>query len=87
MSEEMKMDAQQFTYWLQGFSELNDGPPTEAQWQSIRDHLAIVFTKVTPPMVVQAEPFDLGRVRVGTPLRSECATVGDPLAGRAISTC
>ena len=42
------MTTDQFAYWLQGFSELNDGPPTAKQWQSIRDHLALVFTKVTP---------------------------------------
>ena len=42
------MDAQQFTYWLQGFAELNEAPPTPEQWKSIRDHLALVFQKVTP---------------------------------------
>lgn len=42
------MDAQQFAYWLQGFAELNEQPPTPAQWQSIREHLATVFVKVTP---------------------------------------
>lgn len=42
------MDAQQFAYWLQGFAELNEVPPTPEQWQSIRDHLATVFVKVTP---------------------------------------
>lgn len=42
------MDAEQFAYWLQGFVELNDGtPPTAAKWESIREHLATVFTKVT----------------------------------------
>ncbi len=44
------MDAQQFAYWLQGFAELNDTPPTKAQWESIREHLALVFEKVTPPI-------------------------------------
>lgn len=45
------MTAEQFTYWLQGFSELNDGEtPTPAQWSSIQDHLKLVFTKVTPPI-------------------------------------
>ena len=43
------MTAEQFTYWLNGFIELNDGQlPTAKQWQVICDHLTLVFTKVTP---------------------------------------
>jgi hypothetical protein len=42
------MTEQQFAYWLQGFAELNPQPPTAEQWQSIREHLATVFKKVTP---------------------------------------
>lgn len=38
----------QFAYLLQGFAELNEAPPTPEQWKSIREHLALVFTKVTP---------------------------------------
>lgn len=44
------MDAQQFAYWLQGFAELSQTPPTQEQWDSIREHLALVFKKVTPPV-------------------------------------
>jgi len=44
------MDAHQFAYWLQGFAELNEAPPTVEQWQSIREHLETVFVKVTPPV-------------------------------------
>ena len=44
------MTEQQFAYWLQGFAELNAAPPSAEQWQSIRDHLATVFKKVTPPL-------------------------------------
>jgi hypothetical protein len=44
------MDALQFAYWLQGFAELNGAPPTEEQWTAIRDHLGLVFNKVTPPL-------------------------------------
>lgn len=44
------MTAEQFAYWLQGYAELNDAPPTAEQWQAVRDHLATVFTKVTPLM-------------------------------------
>jgi hypothetical protein len=42
------MTAEQFAYWLQGYAELNDAPPSTEQWQMIREHLALVFTKVTP---------------------------------------
>lgn len=42
------MTADQFAYWLQGFTELHGEPPTAEQWQAIKDHLALVFTKVTP---------------------------------------
>lgn len=43
------MDAQQFAYWLQGYAELSgDEPPTVRQWKAIRDHLNLVFLKVTP---------------------------------------
>ena len=44
------MTAEQFAYWLQGFGELNDGVPSEAQWASIKEHLAQVFVKKTPPV-------------------------------------
>lgn len=44
------MTSEQFAYWLQGFSELNPGQPSEEQWQAIREHLATVFDKVTPPL-------------------------------------
>lgn len=51
------MTAEQFAYWLQGFSELNPGQPSEEQWQAIRDHLATVFDKVTPIRVIgQRDP-------------------------------
>lgn len=38
-----------FCHWLWGFCELHGAPPTEAQWSSIKEHLALVFTKVTKP--------------------------------------
>lgn len=45
------MTAEQFAYWMQGFAELSgDEPPTAAQWKSMREHLATVFSKVTPPL-------------------------------------
>lgn len=48
------MTSEQFAYWMQGFVELNGATPTDEQWQSIKEHLATVFVKVTPP--VQASP-------------------------------
>lgn len=50
------MTPEQFCYWLQGFSELQSPSitaPTVEQWQMIREHLATVFNKVTPPMLTQ----------------------------------
>lgn len=45
------MTPEQFTYWLQGFVELNEGKkPSDAQWKSIKEHIAEVFHKVTPPV-------------------------------------
>lgn len=44
------MNANEFAYWLQGFSELSEARPTPEQWKSIREHLALVFQKVTPPL-------------------------------------
>ena len=43
------MTPEQFAYWLQGFVELNGGNlPSDAQWQSIKDHLQSLFHKMTP---------------------------------------
>jgi hypothetical protein len=53
------MTTEQFAYWLQGYAELNEAPPSAEQWQAIRDHLALVFVKVTPPMPSEASsPID-----------------------------
>lgn len=43
------MTSEQFTYWLQGFFEIsNQHTLDENQVKIIRDHLDLVFTKVTP---------------------------------------
>lgn len=57
------MTEQQFAYWLQGFAELNPNAPTQEQWQSIRDHLATVFQKVTPPVTLTPASGEYRRVR------------------------
>lgn len=46
------MDAQQFTFWLHGFFEISDSKTlNETQVQIIKDHLDLVFDKVTPKRV------------------------------------
>lgn len=72
------MTAEQFAYWMQGFAELNAAPPTAEQWQSIRDHLALVFEKKTPPIdwsrVSPAVPYGPGVLPARImPLRTECS--------------
>lgn len=43
------MNEREFCYWLQGLFEVADPKSlTEAQTAMIRDHLKLVFTKVTP---------------------------------------
>lgn len=43
------MTPEQFVYWLQGFLELSESPAlSETQTQIVKDHLNLVFTKVTP---------------------------------------
>lgn len=42
------MTPERFVFWLNGFAELTPEPPTPEQWKSIKEHLALVFTKVTP---------------------------------------
>lgn len=45
------MDALNFAYWLNGFSEIHGKPPTKEQWLIIQDHLKLVFNKVTPDRI------------------------------------
>ena len=41
------MNERDFVYWLKGFIELTgDSSPNFEQWQMIKDHLALVMTKV-----------------------------------------
>jgi len=43
------MSPEQFTFWLNGFFEISDtNNLSEKQVQIIRDHLNLVFNKVTP---------------------------------------
>jgi len=43
------MTPENFTYWLQGFFEISESKMLSSkQTQIIKDHLALVFNKVTP---------------------------------------
>ena len=71
------MTSEQFAYWLQGYAEICDTAPNDAQWQIIKDHLALTFHKMTPMRAIPnlighpvAWPAD--RVKTSTPLRAEC---------------
>lgn len=39
-----------FCLWLRGYVELDGAHPTPEQWECIKQHLDLVFTKVTPPL-------------------------------------
>ena len=57
------MESKDFCYWLQGFIETADPKSIdEKQTQIIKDHLKLVFTKVTPefPPAVIPKDFDTG---------------------------
>jgi hypothetical protein len=63
------MTPEQFCYWLQGFGELGTEPPTPEQWQSIKEHLATAFRKVTPPGPGQLVP-NVDWQRAGLPYQA-----------------
>lgn len=55
------MTPQEFCYWLQGYFELSPTVPlcglTQEQAKVVRDHLQLVFQKVTPtPAVAPLSP-------------------------------
>lgn len=50
------MTPEQFCFWLHGFFELTGRDDlSEAQVKMVREHLDLVFTKVTPPLQKKAE--------------------------------
>jgi len=50
------MTERDFAYWLNGFVEMNGGAmPSATQWKAIQEHLALVFKKVTPPVVEETK--------------------------------
>lgn len=43
------MTPEQFTYWLQGFVEMNpEAMLTHTQWEILKDHLKLTMNKQTP---------------------------------------
>ena len=86
------MEALQFAYWLQGFAELHQEPPTPEQWKSIREHLQLVFKKVTPPVGIPHIPTivpDFQRALQERPLIATCSATGggDGINSGAGGTC
>lgn len=86
------MNAHDFTYWLQGFAELQSDPPTAEQWQAIKDHLALVFNKVTPqrgPGLAGWPPRQIGQPYIGSPLipAIQQPNTGTPIPERVTCTC
>lgn len=79
------MTAEQFAYWLRGFTELTaDLPsPSPAQWKAIQEHLATVFVKVTPPVMVPQTPLVPG---IATP-RLEDYLRKFPMTHTPVITC
>ncbi len=43
------MTSGRFCDWLQGYVELQGELPTQEQWEMIKEHLALVYNKVTSP--------------------------------------
>lgn len=57
------MNSADFTYWLQGFVELQESDSiSDKQWLVIKDHLKLVFDKKTPNRSLELTPvFDIKR--------------------------
>lgn len=51
------MNSEQFVFWLQGFFELTDSNNLSPnQVKMIKEHLGLVFNKVTPPLEKSQTP-------------------------------
>ena len=62
------MDSKNFAYWLKGYFEISDSKKLdEKQVQIIKDHLELVFNKVTPN---RNEEVDLNKIDTKTLLFS-----------------
>lgn len=64
------MTTEQFAYWLKGFMEINRPTSIDAmQTQIIKDHLDLVFDKVTPDRSNEINKIDLSDVKKPRPIR------------------
>jgi len=58
--EESKMTPEQFCYWLQGYMEMSEAEKLdEKQVKIMKDHLALVFMKVTPDYTTTTTSSDI----------------------------
>lgn len=72
------MEPISYCYWLQGYVELCGERPTPEQWASIKEHLALVFTKVTKPGPGEVVGVDeMGRLYPPHELPKYCIPAGD----------
>jgi hypothetical protein len=56
------MSPEQFTFWLQGFFELTDSNKLSSnQVKMIKEHLGLVFNKVTPPLEQKPKPSEFDK--------------------------
>lgn len=77
------MTSEQFAYWLQGFVELHGSEPTAEQWKQIKDHLQLVFVKVTPSVVVTG-PVTTQEDRPGKSLEDALREIGRTGTGQPL---
>lgn len=87
------MNFERFAYWLQGYVEVTGGEyPTPEQWEIVKDHLSLVFNKVTPVRDVQGRLPDQTREVVQPPAKAldkaapKVAVQKDPSPAKAIPT-
>lgn len=62
------MEAKDFCYWLQGYLEMSSVKTlNEQELQILRDHLKLVFEKVTPTYTQQISQGIAGQIIQATP--------------------
>lgn len=65
-TNEEKMTPEQFCYWLQGYFEMSETEKLDKKHVKIlKDHLALVFKKVTPNYTVTTSSIDWSKSDLG----------------------
>ena len=74
------MTPENFSYWLQGFSEICGQTPSKEQWDIIKDHLNLVFNKATPNVEKKSTlPIKTGYCGLTIPKENDISdTIGMP---------